>query len=141
MEIEWYWTIAGLIGSVVFLMLLGMPVVFAFFSVNILGAIIFMGGDKGLMQLMRNAEESVQSFALLPIPLFILMGEIMFYTGVASRAIDAIDKLIGAGAGASVFGRDHRRHDLLVPLRFDHRQHSHAQQHPAARDVQARLQA
>ena len=97
--LEWYWIMAGLIGSVVFLMLLGMPVVFAFFSVNIAGAFIFMGGEKGMIQLIRSAEESVQSFALLPIPLFILMGEIMFYTGVASRAIDAIDKLIARVPG------------------------------------------
>ena len=97
--IEWYWVMAGLIGSTVFLMLLGLPVVFAFFSVNIVGAIVFMGGEKGIMQLVRSAEESVQSFALLPIPLFILMGEIMFYTGVASRAIDAIDKLIARVPG------------------------------------------
>ncbi len=99
MELEWYWVISGLIGSVVFLMLLGMPVVFAFFSVNIAGAFIFMGGEKGVIQLVRSAEESVQAFALLPIPLFILMGEIMFYTGIASRAIDAIDKLIARVPG------------------------------------------
>jgi tripartite ATP-independent transporter DctM subunit len=41
----------------------------------------------------------VQSFALLPIPLFIFMGEIMFHTGVAGRAIDAIDKLIARVPG------------------------------------------
>jgi tripartite ATP-independent transporter DctM subunit len=51
------------------------------------------------MQLVRNAVDSVQSFALLPIPLFILMGEIMFYTGVAARAIDAVDRLIARVPG------------------------------------------
>ena len=80
-------------------MLLGMPVVFAFFAVNIIGAFIFMGGEKGLFQLMRNAIDSVQNFALLPIPLFIFMGEIMFHSGVAGRAIDAIDKLISKVPG------------------------------------------
>jgi len=80
-------------------MLLGMPVVFAFFAVNIIGAFIFMGGEKGLFQLMRNAIDSVQNFALLPIPLFIFMGEIMFHSGVAGRAIDAIDKLIAKVPG------------------------------------------
>src|SRR3990172_4068010 len=75
-------------------LLLGMLVVFAFFAANLVGAFVFMGGDKGVVQLVRNAVDSVQSFALLPIPLFIFMGEVMFYTGVASRAIDAVDKLI-----------------------------------------------
>jgi tripartite ATP-independent transporter DctM subunit len=41
----------------------------------------------------------VQSFALLPIPLFILMGEVMFHTGVAARAIDAVDRLIARVPG------------------------------------------
>jgi tripartite ATP-independent transporter DctM subunit len=58
-----------------------------------------MGGEKGLFQLMRNAIDSVQNFALLPIPLFIFMGEIMFHSGVAGRAIDAIDKLIAKVPG------------------------------------------
>jgi len=85
---EWYYTLALLIGALIFFMMLGLPVVFAFFTVNIIGAFIFMGGDKGVVQLVRNAVDSVQAFALLPIPLFIFMGEIMFHTGVAARAID-----------------------------------------------------
>ncbi len=96
---EWYSILALLIGALVFFMLLGLPVVFAFFTVNIIGAIFFMGGDKGVVQLVRNAIEAVQTFALLPIPLFIFMGEIMFHTGVAGRAIDAIDKLIARVPG------------------------------------------
>ncbi|MBT4938082.1 MAG: TRAP transporter large permease [Rhodospirillaceae bacterium] len=96
---EWYWILALLIGGLVFCMLLGMPVVFAFFTVNLIGAFIFMGGEKGLFQLVRSGIDSVQTFALLPIPLFIFMGEIMFHSGVAARAIDAIDKLISKVPG------------------------------------------
>jgi len=96
---EWYWVLLLLIGGLVGFMLLGMPVVFAFFTVNLIGAFIFMGGVNGLMQLVRNAIDSVQSFALLPIPLFIFMGEIMFHSGTAARAIDAIDKLIARVPG------------------------------------------
>jgi tripartite ATP-independent transporter DctM subunit len=51
------------------------------------------------MQLVRNAADSVQSFALLPIPLFIFMGEVMFHTGVAGRAIAAVDRLIARVPG------------------------------------------
>ena len=69
------------------------------FAANLVGAWIFMGGEIGVMQLVRNAADSVQSFALLPIPLFILMGEVMFHTGVAGRAIDAVDKLIARVPG------------------------------------------
>jgi tripartite ATP-independent transporter DctM subunit len=92
--VAWYEILGILIGTLLGFMALGMPVVFAFFATNLAGAFVFMGGDRGVMQLVRNAADSVQSFALLPIPLFILMGEVMFYTGVAARAIDAVDKLI-----------------------------------------------
>ena len=95
----WYQVLAFLIGMLLAFMAIGMPVVFAFLAANLIGAWIFMGGDIGVMQLVRNAADSVQSFALLPIPLFIFMGEIMFHTGVAGRAIDAIDRLIARVPG------------------------------------------
>jgi tripartite ATP-independent transporter DctM subunit len=95
----WYTILALLLGMLIFFMALGMPVVFAFFAVNLVGAWVFMGGEIGVVQLVRNAAESVQSFALMPIPLFIFMGEIMFHTGVAGRAIDAVDRLIARVPG------------------------------------------
>jgi tripartite ATP-independent transporter DctM subunit len=95
----WYEILGLLIGLLLVFMAIGLPVVFAFFAVNLVGAFVFMGGDKGLVQLVRNAADAVQSFALLPIPLFILMGEVMFHTGVAARAIDAVDRLIARVPG------------------------------------------
>ena len=95
----WYEVLALLLGMLLVFMAIGMPVVFAFFASNLVGAWIFMGGQIGVAQLVRNAADSVQSFALLPIPLFIFMGEIMFHTGVAGRAIDAVDKLIARVPG------------------------------------------
>lgn len=95
----WYEILLVLLGTLVLFMALGLPVVLAFFATNLIGAFIFMGGENGILQLVRNAVDSVQSFALLPIPLFILMGEIMFHTGVAARAIDAVDKLIARVPG------------------------------------------
>lgn len=99
MDMEWYWILASLIGGLVAFMLIGMPVVFAFFAVNLVGAWFVMGGENGVLQLVRNSVDSIQSFALLPIPLFIFMGEIMFYTGLAARAIDAVDRLIARVPG------------------------------------------
>ena len=96
---DWSLALVLLLGLLVSFMLLGMPVVFAFFAVNIIGALIFLGGDAGLAQLVRNAVDSVQTFALLPIPLFIFMGEILFQTGLAARAIDAVDRLIARVPG------------------------------------------
>src|ERR1700710_313367 len=73
---------------------LGLPVAFAFLALNIVGAWLFLGGEPGLAQLARNAVQSVTSFSLTPIPFFVLMGEVLFHSGVALKAIDAFSLLI-----------------------------------------------
>ena len=96
---EWQWALLLLIGSSVALMLMGIPVALAFFGTNIIGALIFLGGAKGLEQVARNVVEGLVTFSLSPIAMFVLMGEIMFQTGVAMRAVNAIDKLISRVPG------------------------------------------
>jgi tripartite ATP-independent transporter DctM subunit len=81
------------------LLLLGLPVAVAFFAVNIVGAFFFMGGFAGELQLVRNTVDAVANFTLSPIPMFILMGEVLFQTGVAQRAIAAVDRLIARVPG------------------------------------------
>ena len=83
-----------LFGGLVAVMGLGLPVAFAFLALNVVGAILFLGGEPGLAQLARNAVQSITSFSLTPIPFFILMGEVLFHTGVALKAIDAFALLI-----------------------------------------------
>jgi tripartite ATP-independent transporter DctM subunit len=83
-----------LFGGLVAAMGLGLPVAFAFLVLNVLGAMLFLGGEPGLAQLARNAVASITSFSLTPIPFFVLMGEVLFHTGVALKAIDAFALLI-----------------------------------------------
>jgi tripartite ATP-independent transporter DctM subunit len=92
---EWYEALALLVGSIIFLMALGMPVALAFLAANIVGAYIFMGGERGIGQLLNNGLGSLTKYALVPIPLFLLMGEIFFHTGLGGRMFNAIDKLLG----------------------------------------------
>ena len=40
-----------------------------------IGAVLFLGGGPGLVQLARNAVQSITSFSLTPIPFFVLMGK------------------------------------------------------------------
>src|SRR5436190_21824663 len=82
-----------LAGSTV-LLFLGLPVAFSFLVINLIGATLYLGGEPGLMQLVRNSVDSVKSFALTPIPLFVLMGEVLFHTGLAVKVIDGIERLI-----------------------------------------------
>lgn len=96
---EWYIAIGFLFSTLFLLMLSGLPVVFAFFCVNIMGAFVFLGGGFGLIQMARNSAEAINSFSLVPVPLFILMGELLFHTGLAQRTISAIERLISAVPG------------------------------------------
>jgi tripartite ATP-independent transporter DctM subunit len=90
------WVAASLLmfGGLVAVMGLGLPVAFAFLAVNVVGAMLFLGGEPGLAQLARNAVASITSFSLTPIPFFVLMGEVLFHTGVALKAIDAFALII-----------------------------------------------
>jgi tripartite ATP-independent transporter DctM subunit len=83
-----------LFGGLVAAMVLGLPVAFAFLVLNVIGAVLFLGGEPGLAQLARNAVQSITSFSLTPIPFFVLMGEVLFHTGLALKAIDAFALLI-----------------------------------------------
>src|SRR2546429_6794081 len=76
------------------LLFLGLPVAFSFLVINLLGAWLFLGGEAGLTQLARNSVVSVASFSLTPIPLFILMGEVLFHTGLAVKVIDGVERLV-----------------------------------------------
>ena len=91
----WYEALALLIGGVMLLMALGMPVALAFLAANILGAWVFMGGERGIVALLNNGWGALTKFALVPIPLFLLMGEIFFHTGLGRRMFTAIDQLLG----------------------------------------------
>src|SRR5215813_3210843 len=90
------WQLASLLllGGSTALLLIGMPVAFSFIAINILGAILFLGGDAGLSQMLRNSAGAVLNFSLTPIPLFVLMGEVLFHTGLALKVIDGIERLV-----------------------------------------------
>jgi tripartite ATP-independent transporter DctM subunit len=92
---EWYWAAILLFGLGVGLMMLGIPVAIAFFGTNIVGAILFMGGGQGIAQVINNGFGGMTNFSLVPIPMFMLMGELFYHTGLATRCFNAADKLLG----------------------------------------------
>lgn len=96
---EWYWALLMMLGVLATLMAIGMPVAFAFFGANIVGAYFFLGGTAGMVQMTRNGVAAVTSYSLSPIPFFILMGAIMFHTGLAYRAIEAVEQLFAKVPG------------------------------------------
>jgi len=93
--VAWYWGALILFGLGVGLMMAGVPVAIAFFATNIVAAVLFMGGANGIVQVINNGFGAMTNFALVPIPMFLLMGELYYHTGLASRMFSAIDKLMG----------------------------------------------
>ena len=90
---EWYTALILLLGTVSVLMFMGLPVALAFFAANVVGTWIFISGDIGLVLMPMEFHNAIK-FTLVPIGLFLLMGEILLQTGVAFKAIGAIDKMI-----------------------------------------------
>jgi tripartite ATP-independent transporter DctM subunit len=90
------WGLAALmmLGGSTALLFIGMPVALTFITVNIVGAWLYMGGEAGLAQLARSSVSSVTAFSLTPIPLFVLMGEVLFHTGLALKVIEGVERLI-----------------------------------------------
>ena len=92
---EWQLVLLFIFGSLVILMLTGMPVALCFILINMVGMYVFFGGVAGLEQLITSIYSSLNTFILLPVPLFILMGEVMFHSGIAPLLIETLDKWVG----------------------------------------------
>ncbi len=100
---EWWQTLSLLLGSLLVLMALGMPVAFAFLSVNLVGSYFFLGGFSGIEQLVLNTTGALTSFTLVPIAMFMIMGEVMFRSGIATDVMDTLDKWFGKVRGRLAF--------------------------------------
>jgi tripartite ATP-independent transporter DctM subunit len=92
--VSWGSVLALMFASKVGLLLTALPVAFVFFIINIAGSYLIFGGYAGLEQMVRNEQLSVAQFSLVPIPFFVLMGEVLFHTGLAMKSIDAVDAVI-----------------------------------------------
>ncbi|QQK74405.1 TRAP transporter large permease subunit [Salicibibacter cibarius] len=94
------WIIFGFyIIGFVFLLMLGLPVAFSFLTINMIAVFFLWNGVSGLEVMTINLFESISLFSLLPIPMFILMGELMFRTGIGFNVINALGNWMGAIPG------------------------------------------
>jgi tripartite ATP-independent transporter DctM subunit len=74
-----------------FILLLGFPVAFAFLLTDIVFTAYLMG-TSGLEVLTLQVYASLASFVLSPVPMFILMGELMFHSDLAQDTLDVLDR-------------------------------------------------
>lgn len=110
---EWWLVLLIIFCGLLALFAVGVPIAFSFLIINIIGAYVFWGGGAGLSQLILSVSDSVTKFSLLPIPLFIFLGDMMFRSGMAPKMMDVLDKWLGrlpgrlsllAVYGGAIFG-------------------------------------
>lgn len=92
---SWEYFLLIIFGSLILLMASAMPVAFSFMLISIIGMYSFFGGSTGLEQLIISITTTLTTFVLLPVPLFIFMGELMFHSGMAPLLVETLDKWLG----------------------------------------------
>jgi tripartite ATP-independent transporter DctM subunit len=94
-------TFIGITGIIIMILmfLTRMPVAFVMASVGFVGFSCVISTDAGLVLLSRNVYETFDSYDLTTIPLFILMGQLGFNSGISKRLYDAGYKFMGSVRG------------------------------------------
>jgi tripartite ATP-independent transporter DctM subunit len=91
----WYETLALILGGALAFLGIGMPVAFTLAGVTLLGILFTQGWGGPFQQYISSVKSSLSVFTLLPVPLFVLMGEILWHSKIAGKALQALDMLLG----------------------------------------------
>lgn len=106
---------AGLIGAATLILGLfvsGIPIFLCFLALNLVGIWALLG-PAAFPMLVNSMFATTTNGQLTAIPLFVLMGEILFRSGATERIFDAVDRFIGrvkgrqyvlAGVLSAIFG-------------------------------------
>src|SRR3546814_20690955 len=83
----WYETLTLILGAVLGLLAIGMPVAFSLIAVTLAGVLLTQGWGGPFQQYILSIKASVSPFNLLPVPLFVLMGEILWHSTSEEKAL------------------------------------------------------
>ena len=94
-------TLIGIIGilAMLFIFMSRMPVAYVMTMIGYLGFSIMISEKGGLNLLSRNIYDVFASYGLTTIPLFILMGQLAFNSGISHRLYDTGYKYLGSTRG------------------------------------------
>ena len=95
---EWYTTLILGMAILFVLFLSGAPIFLAFLAAILLG-VYFVIGPAGFPLFVNSVLDTATTTSLASIPLFILMGELLFRSGTMDVLFDSIDKLVGKVRG------------------------------------------
>ncbi len=91
---EWYTTLLLGIAILFALFLSGAPIFLAFLFAILVGVYVIIG-PAGFPMFANSVLDTASTTSLASIPLFILMGELLFRSGTMDVLFDSIDKLVG----------------------------------------------
>lgn len=90
----WWVALSSGIGLLLGLLFLGVPVFVAFLILNVAGILALMG-PAGFGLFANSIYTTATITALATVPLFIVMGEILFRSGAMEAVFDSLDRLVG----------------------------------------------
>ena len=92
---EWQVAVLIIFSSLVVLMLTGMPIAICFMFINLIGAVLVLGYPAGLDYIIQSMWSSLATFTIAPVPLFVIMGELMFHSGLGGDVVKIVDQWLG----------------------------------------------
>ena len=90
----WAVALSGGISLLVALFVIRTPIFVAFLVLNLVGILIYFG-PSGFGLFVNSIYATATNTALAAVPLFIIMGEILFRSGAMESLFEALDRLIG----------------------------------------------
>jgi tripartite ATP-independent transporter DctM subunit len=90
----WWVALTGGMVLLLSLFLIGVPIFTAFVVLNVIGVFVFFGAS-GFGLFANSIYATATLGALSAVPLFIVMGEILFRSGAMDVLFDSLDRLIG----------------------------------------------
>jgi tripartite ATP-independent transporter DctM subunit len=90
----WWVALTGGMVLLLSLFLIGVPIFAAFVVLNVIGVFVFFGA-AGFGLFANSIYATATLGALSAVPLFIVMGEILFRSGAMDVLFDSLDRLIG----------------------------------------------
>lgn len=92
---EWYAFLGGAFLLLVALFSAGLPIFVAFLALNLFGLYLITGNLAGVTLIINSMFSTSTSLSLAAIPLFVLLGELLFRSGSVRVLFDAVDALVG----------------------------------------------
>lgn len=92
---EWWLVLSIFLGLLLFGFATGLPVAFVFITINLFALYLWGGGVEALAVLVHSSFGALVSFTLVPIPLFILMGDVLGHSGIIRLLLGAFELWMG----------------------------------------------